>query len=434
MPDVELRQQIRAARGCFVAMLVTYCLGVFNDSLFRESSMLLAQERGLTTLHGLIMTIFALPYVLFAGYCGWLADRFSKRHVMIGAKLLELAAMICGAAGMLFMHWPAVVAMVFLMGTHSAIFSPSMNGSIPELYPAEYVTTANAFVKVFVTATILLGVAASGPLLHYEFPSIGGVPLGRAIVACTVVAIAAAGVVSSFALPRLPAADPKKPFPWRGPLHTIGDLRRISKDRLLAVTIAADTFIWFVGALFVPIINKLGIDRFASKRTASLLIASEMIGVAVGGYLASRFARGRRWYRVLPPAALAMTVLMLATSAVSRLPASWHLAALFVLVGLTGIAGGMFMIPCEAFFQTRPPQERKGSVIASANCASFIGVLLSGIVAIGLNHWLMPLHSFAVVAVLSAAVGAWLTWALPRADRAGSNDSEEPLAVEEPGE
>ncbi|MHC4982269.1 MAG: MFS transporter [Planctomycetota bacterium] len=421
MPDEELRFQIRQARGKFVAMLVTYCFGVFNDSLFRESSMLLAEERGLTTLHGLLMTIFAAPYVLFAAYCGYLADRFSKRHVIIAAKFLELAAMSCGAVGLLFMYWPAIIAMVFLMGLQSAMFSPSLNGSIPELYPASYVTTANAILKIFVTATILFGVAVSGPVLHYELPRLGDVPIGRVLVACMLVGVSLFGVISSFGVPRRAAADPKRPFPWRGPIDTARNLWQIGKDRLLATTIAADAFIWFTGALFVPIINKLGIDRFGSKRIASLLVAAEMIGVAGGGYLASRIAKGRRWYRILPAAGFALTGLMLTISAVPLLPVTWHLPSLFILLGAAGVTGGMFMIPCEAFFQIRPPQDRKGTVIASANCASFFGVLLSGIAAVALNHLVRPIYSFAIIACLAGAVAAWLTWALPRADKAGCN-------------
>ncbi len=428
--DEQTVRLIHQGRVKFIAMVVTYCLGVFNDSFFRESAMLMAEERGLSWLQGLLMSIFALPYILCAAYAGWLADRFAKRHVIIGAKLLELAAMLVGAVGILLMSWPAIVAMVFLMGLQSCIFSPSLNGSIPELYPGLYVTAANAKVKMVVTATILLGVAASGPVLHWQTPAVWGIPLGQVLVAVVVVGVSALGVFSSFGVPRRPAADPRRRFPWRGPIDTVRDLWEICKDHLLGVIIAADVFVWFVGAVFVPIINKLGISRFGSKRAASFLIAAEMVGVAIGGLLAARILHGPRWHRVLAPAALAMGVLMLAMSAAAWLPAGVELPAMFAIIGLIGVAGGVFMIPCEAFFQTRPVPERKGTVIASANCASFIGVVSSGAVAAALLELLAPTDCFAVVAVLAFAMAAWLAWALPRAARRDDNSRGIPLPTD----
>ncbi len=90
------KQLIRKARGNFAAMASTYCLGVFNDSFFRTSAMLIAVAAGEKTAQGLVMAVFTLPYLLFAAQAGWLADRFPKSHIVIGAKVLELAVMICG--------------------------------------------------------------------------------------------------------------------------------------------------------------------------------------------------------------------------------------------------------------------------------------------------------------------------------------------------
>src|SRR5215475_2322799 len=38
--------------------------------------------------------LFVLPYLLFSGYAGWLADAFSKRTVLIVTKSFEIVAML----------------------------------------------------------------------------------------------------------------------------------------------------------------------------------------------------------------------------------------------------------------------------------------------------------------------------------------------------
>ena len=133
------KSEIKEARGKFIAMAATYCLGVFNDNYFKQAAMLMAVSAGLSGLQGTATVLFALPFILFSSSAGWLADRFPKRGVVIATKALELAAMLIGAVGVIMTSWTCILAMVFLMGWQSTLFSPALNGAIPELYPAEYV-------------------------------------------------------------------------------------------------------------------------------------------------------------------------------------------------------------------------------------------------------------------------------------------------------
>ncbi len=58
--------------------------------------------------------------------------------------------MLAGAAGIITAPGGSIFTMLALMGLQSTLFSPALNGSIPELYPAEYVTRANAILRFFV--------------------------------------------------------------------------------------------------------------------------------------------------------------------------------------------------------------------------------------------------------------------------------------------
>jgi len=395
-------------------MAATYCLGVFNDSFYRTGAMLMAVYAGHERMQGIVTAVFTVPYLLFAAPAGWLADRFSKRHVVIGAKFLEVAAMGLGAIGIVTGNWWFVLVMAFVMGSQSCLFSPALNGSIPELYPKEYVVTANAVLKVVVTASILLGVSASGAALKVATPWLGGVPAGRWIVAGGVIGIAALGVLMSFGVPRRPPANPKARFPWTGPLKTLEELRRISRDSLLALIIVVDAFAWFAGSVIIQVVNLLAKKQFGlGTDMAGYMNTAEMVGIAIGGLFAMRVARGERWHRVLPPAALLMGVFMGLLALLPELPAGLRLPGVFALLGAIGLAGGVLLIPCESFIQVRAKPHRKGAVLAAANFIIFTGLVLSGPVANELNELLPPTSIFAVLAVMSMVLWGVLTLALP---------------------
>jgi acyl-CoA synthetase (AMP-forming)/AMP-acid ligase II/1-acyl-sn-glycerol-3-phosphate acyltransferase/acyl carrier protein/predicted MFS family arabinose efflux permease len=410
----NLTQQIRQARGKFIAMAVSYSLGVFNDNFFRESALLIAVAAGRSWFQGVATSLFALPYVLFAAPCGWLADRFPKRRVVIASKALEVAAMVCGALGVLMTNWWLMLAMVFLMGLQSAIFGPSLNGSIPELYPVSYVTSANAKLKVGTTGAILLGIGAAGIALGARGTALGGVPMGQVIVAAVVLAVAIGGFAASFGVPRRPAAAPGTKFPYLGPLSTLSELYRIRKDPLLAVAIVTDAFVFSAGSVLVLVVNELGLHQYGlSKAATGGLIFAELLGLAVGGLTSSRIGVGERWYRVLSPAAVGMGAAMAGIAYVPLLPETWEVPALVLLLAAAGFMGGLMIIPCEAFIQVRPEAGRKGTVIAASNFTGFAGIMVSGPVAVGLLSALEPTTCFAAVAGLTIFLGLMLAFVLP---------------------
>ena len=80
--------------------------------------------------------------------------------------------------------------------TPSARLNPSTArpvscGSLPELYPADYVTRANGVLRLLVTIAILSGVALAGVALDTgKGATIGGVPTGRFVVGMVVIGVA----------------------------------------------------------------------------------------------------------------------------------------------------------------------------------------------------------------------------------------------------
>ncbi len=405
----SIARHIRQARAKFTAMAATYFAGVLNDNFFKQSALLIAVAADKSHLQGWATVVFTLPFILFAAPAGFCADRFSKRSIVIASKFLELTAMIFAAFGIYFLNWQLIMVTLFIMGLQSTLFGPSLRGTIPELYPAEYVVTANAIIRMLSTGAILAGIALAGILLDVK-GFVGDVQLGYAIASCVVVGIAVIGVIVSFGVPKFPAASPKAKFPWSGPLNSIKTLYNIREDSLLAVAITAKAFFWFIGSLNVLVINQLGLEQFGLTNTlTSVLFIIELVGIATGSLLSTKLAKGKKWYRVLWPSAGAIAICMFIVAIVPELPTSIRKATIICALGLIGVAGGVFSVPLASFVQVRPSADIKGRIIAASSFADFSGILISGGVFYLLNDWnIKPSNCFAVKGVMTAVIAVWL--------------------------
>jgi acyl-[acyl-carrier-protein]-phospholipid O-acyltransferase/long-chain-fatty-acid--[acyl-carrier-protein] ligase len=403
--SVHVPENKREAAKHFAAMAGCYFLGTFNDNFFKQAVLLIAVSKMMTQFQGYALMAFTLPFVILAAYSGWFSDRFSKRHVVIASKWIELAAMIAGGAGMLFDSWALIMVMLFTMGTQAAVFSPAINGAIPELYEGNDVVKANGIFRMSVMIAILLGTGLSGFVL--DIPGRGPFDFerGRIVLSTVIFCVAVLGVFAAYRVFSKGPADPHRRFPWFGPLNTLKVLYGLRKDTLFICVILLDMFIRSAGSIQILLINPLGVIQFGmSKSVTSLLLVSQLVGIGIGGLLCSRFTKGERWYMIIIPAGLGMAVFM---GLIGLVPFVTHAVAmplLFLSVGFVGLFGGLFMIPLESFIQIRPSPENKGTVWASANFITFTGIMLSGLYGNLLNDIMRPTNGFAVLGMVTAAV------------------------------
>ena len=84
-----------------LGLLIAQFLGAFNDNMYKMILSLLAvylvgDAAGGRNYLPLIGAVFILPFLLFSGYAGYVADVYSKRRVLIATKGLEIVAMGLG--------------------------------------------------------------------------------------------------------------------------------------------------------------------------------------------------------------------------------------------------------------------------------------------------------------------------------------------------
>src|SRR5438034_10246885 len=131
--------QLLANKG-FESFLWTQFLGAFNDNVdkiivsMRAVHVAAASGSGSEYL-SLAGVVFVLPFLLFSGYSGHLADAISKRTVLISVKVFEILVMLIGLAAFLSTSIQLMMVVLFLMALHSTIFSPAKYGIVPEIVP-----------------------------------------------------------------------------------------------------------------------------------------------------------------------------------------------------------------------------------------------------------------------------------------------------------
>lgn len=422
-----------------LGMGACYALGTFTDNFFKQAAILMAAAAQLGAIQSLATILFSLPFIVFSAWAGWLADRLPKKRIVVGAKSLELLALAVGGLMLVQEAWAGIVAVIFVMGCQSTLFSPAINGSIPENFPSHQVPRVNSLIKLASTAAILAGMALAGGFLDMRPQSMGGnVPdalmpgllqsrlglapgdgaaFGRAMAALFILAVAVLGLLTAFALRLTPAAGGKEaapPFPWTGPLDSFRHVLECRKDPELFTVLACEAFFYGIAAIAVISIANMATGFGYSNTIAGAVTAVLMIGIAAGSLAAGR-RRAESWRRLLAPSALGMSFTLLLAGLSPLLPSSgpvdlrlsWMSASLF----LCGFCGGVYLIPLSSFIQIRPAAAEKGKVLAVSNFMAFSAMALSG-AAFQLISLLPPNLSFIAYA-LSIALFLWL-FALPR--------------------
>lgn len=132
---------------------------------------------GSASILGLLMMASALPGLVVGPIGGAIADRYSRRSIIIfgdlvrGLAVLTLAAVLFlqPQATTLILVWLGAVAL--LTGVVDGLFRPAVIAAIPDLVPDEKVEAANSLNKVTIDGSTLIGQTAGGFLFSILGPA-----------------------------------------------------------------------------------------------------------------------------------------------------------------------------------------------------------------------------------------------------------------------
>ncbi|HVB99244.1 MAG TPA: MFS transporter [Candidatus Dormibacteraeota bacterium] len=370
MKQAAARDSSRSLAG-FWSLIGVQFQGAFSDNLLKWVVTFLvlgmaidpAERNRLVVL--VIPLLFAIPFLLFSMAGGYLADRYSKRGVTIGTKLLEIVVALLALLGFWRGSLNIDFAAVFLISVQAALFGPSKYGLLPELLPERKLSWGNGIIELGTFVAIITGTMAAGALSDRFRGS-------EQIQGLFLLALALVGLAVSLGITRVPAADPARKMKWNPLADLWGQVQRMRRDRLLGLAVAGNTFFWFLGALILinTALYAADVLRVSDTQT-SLLLAAMSIGIGIGSFVAGYLSGNKIEYGLVPVGAIGVATMMILLSqrGLSFAQVAWEL-------GWTGFFGGFFAVPLSAMIQYRPRPEEKGGIIAAANLFSFVGIAL----------------------------------------------------------
>ncbi|MBC7506990.1 MAG: MFS transporter [Sandarakinorhabdus sp.] len=371
----------------FGPLFATQFLGAFNDNLFKTALIFLVAFHlsagdpvAAATLATVAAGVFIVPFMLFSGIAGEIADARDKAAICRWVKLAEIGFMALGAVALALESVPLALVVVFLMGAHSTIFGPVKYAILPQHLAESELLAGTGLVEGATFVAILFGQIAGGLL-----------PQGWA--GLVAIGVAVLGWLASRGIPAAPPVSLAS-IDWNPLTSSRRALGEALGSRQLAIATICISWFWALGAVytsqFVPLAKN---DLGGSEGVATLFLAAFSIGVAIGSAGVGRLLGGKISTRLSPWAGVVMALagidLWFAERAMGGAagdtatflsdPRGWRvLADLMVLA----IAGGVFSVPLYGVLQTATDPASRSRAIAANNIVN-AGFQVAAVLGIG---------------------------------------------------
>lgn len=376
----------------FLPFFLTQFSGAFNDNLFKNALLLLVTYRA-GELMGLPIDIvvnfaaflFILPFFLFSGIAGQVADKYEKSLVIRRVKLLEIGIMLVAATGLWFGWYELLLLLLFLMGAQSTFFGPVKYAILPQVLEDDELVGGNALVGMGTFVAILLGTIAAGLIMGFE-------PAAK-IAAVGVLVMAVVGYLVARQVPVTEAGSATLNIRLQ-PLRETWRLIELARERhVVLLSIMAISWFWFLGAAYLTQFpNFAKTDLMGDETVVTLLLAGFTIGIAVGSMLCERLSGHRIELGIVPIGSLGLSLFgmdLYFNMPAQPVPSDWWLMLtdagfrriMIDLLGL-GISGGLFIVPLYAFIQHETPKEKRARIIAALNVMNALFMVVSALMGI----------------------------------------------------
>ena len=401
-------------------LVLAQSCGALNDNLVKNAMVVLAIFQlgiggaGLSAAAG---ALFIAPYILLSATAGKLADRFPKPRVVLACKLAEVLLMVASAAAFLTESVPALLAVLAGLGVQAALFGPVKYGLLPEHLAEEELVAGNGVIEATTFLSIVCGTVAGGALVLLAH--------GTAAVGIAGVALSLLGVFGAARIPASPAAEPSLRITPNLFAETWRVVRHAASVRAIWLSVLGLSWFWTMGATLMTEFPVVARDTLHSDGTVlTLLLSVFAIGVGVGSVQCARLLKGEVSARLVPFAALGISLFCwdfaraaasagdLANAAVALSSfAGWRM---IVDLFLLAVCGGVFSVPLYAIIQDAAAASERSRMIAANNIMNALFMVAGAaaaatMAAMGLDA---PAVLF-VAAIANLVVALWIVRILP---------------------
>ena len=383
-------------------MFLTQFLGAFNDNFFKSALMMLITYKlgdaaGIDSriLVNAAAGVFILPFFIFAPTASDLADKYDRSDLMRWVKFAEIVIMAGAALGFWLNNVWLLMAVLFLMGSQSAFFSPAKYSILPQHLNEDELIAGNGLIQMGTYLAILTGTIAGGLMILKEN--------GIFWVGGLAVTIAFSGWVSSMLIPPTKPINSNLKVSFNIVSRTSAMFKDIYPMRKVFGSMLAISWFWLVGSVFLaqfPTYSRLILGTDESVATSFLAIFS--CGIGLGSMACNAILKSKVTTKYVPAAAYGIAIASILLWLVSdRPPVAENtpiIGALeffskpenfMITFCLFAIAfcGGLYIVPLYAVMQTKAPEEKVSSVIACSNISDSIFMAVAALGAGVLISW-----------------------------------------------
>jgi MFS family permease len=202
-------------------------------------------------------------------------------------------------------------------------------------------------------------------------------------IGLTLLGLAVLGVLASFLIEHMPAANPTRPFPRNLFKPLLDNLRVLMRSRPLALSVVGIAFFIFMVSFMRATMYMHGesrIPRWNEYRT-SVVVATVALGVGLGAPLAGFLSSGKVELGLVPIGAVGMILATL----VAAVTLDW-LPGLVVCLVFIGFFSGFYMVPLYTLLQHRAPKTSKGDLVATSNFINVTGAIAASVLFFSLVY------------------------------------------------
>lgn len=283
---------------------------------------------------GKILALFKWVYAILSPIGGYLADRYSRRHVIAGSLFIWSA--VTWATGHVTTY-EQLLATRAIMGISEAFYIPAALALIADFHLGHTRSRAVGFHQMGIYAGVILGgfsgYVAENPALGWRF----------AFGACGIVGLVYAFPL--FVLLRNPVVSPDRvAAPRTSPGGALRELLGNGSFILLVLYFTLPALAGWVVRDWMPAILKeqFGIGQGKAGVSATLYWqAAAIVGAITGGWLADRWMRRNNRGRIFV-SAIGMSLIIPAMFGVGYAPQTGHLWVAVAFLILFGLGWGFF--------------------------------------------------------------------------------------------
>jgi len=411
----------------FAPFFITQFLGALNDNIFRNGLIILMTFQGVHIfdmdagqLANIAGAVFILPFFIFSAIAGQLADKYEKSRLIRNNKLLEICLMILAAFAFSTQSYIALLALLFLMGCQSTLFSPTKYSYLPQQLSTDELIGGNALIESGTYIAIIFGLIIGGIAVTANYEN-------QIVLSLCLVGTATFGYLASRQIPLIRPAEPNLKINWNIWTETWNIIGFARKERSVFLSIIAISWFWFFGSAMTIQLPAYTLDILKGNETiTTTLLVAFGIGIGFGSLLCERMSSRGIELGLVPLGSIGLSIFAIdlfftqpnphtiAVNSVSEFlvrPGSWRI---LIDISLIGAFGGFYSVPLYALVQHRTTQQHLSRVIAANNIISALFMVAATILAFSLLAAGLSVPQFyLILALLNILVAIYIFTLLP---------------------